>query len=76
MLKSLVLVAKWLGALVAAAVLFLVIVANFGAAESRWECSGQVQRQVEGGLPTTTAATLYAKVETYRWFLFGRTTMR
>lgn len=33
-------------------------------------CSGQVQRQVAGGDPVITQATLYAQVETYRWIMF------
>jgi hypothetical protein len=56
--------------LLTATVLFLIIVVNFGTVEDRWECPGQVRRQGAGGEPVTTAATLYAKVETYRWFVF------
>jgi hypothetical protein len=70
MKQLLVRVAKGLGILVAAAVLFLVVVVNFGTVESRLECSGQLRRQVaDGHQQVNAAATLYAKVETYRWFL-------
>lgn len=39
-------VAKGLGVLLAACLLFVIVAINFGTVESRLVCSGQVQRQV------------------------------
>ena len=48
--------AKGLGVILAACILFMIVVINFGAAESRLVCSGMIQRQVNGGDPVTTRA--------------------
>lgn len=57
--------AKALAVLAAAGILFLIIVVNFGTSDSRLVCSGMIHSDGGGGTP----ATLYAKVETYRWFV-------
>jgi hypothetical protein len=69
-MKTLIRLAKGLGVFLAACILFVIVVINFGTVERRFVCSGQVQRQVDGGDPVTTPATLYAQVETYRWIVF------
>ena len=69
-MEILIRLAKGLGVLLAACIVFVIVVVSFGTVESRLVCSGQVERQVGGGDQVTTAATLYAQVETYRWFVF------
>lgn len=56
---------------VAVVALSLVVVSNYGTVESRLECSGAVKEASgrNAQIVTTTPATLYAKVETYRWFI-------
>ena len=64
-----------LGMVVAGIALFLIIVSNYGTVESRLECSGRVVRDIGRNapiLPVITPATLYANVDTYRWFLFTK----
>lgn len=56
---------KVLGALVAAAVLLFVFVANFSSTESRFQCSGEIS-SAGNSQPTT----VYIKLEKYRWW-FG-----
>lgn len=68
-MKVLMRLAKGLGLLLAAGLLFLIVVINFGTVERRLVCSGQVERRVNDDA-VATPATLYAEVETYRWFLF------
>ena len=68
-MRPLIPIAKWLAAAIAAGVLFLIIVANFGTVESRLECPGEIRQTGNGGAGATPA-TLYAKTETYRWFVF------
>jgi hypothetical protein len=68
-MKTLIRIAKWVGVLITAAILFFIIVINFGKVESRLECSGQVLRKTESGQQVNTQATLYAKVETFRWWV-------
>jgi hypothetical protein len=63
-------IVKGIVALIAVAVGFLILVINFGSAETRFACPGQVVRTVDSGAPVTTPATLYARVEAYRWMVF------
>jgi hypothetical protein len=61
--------AKILGAVFATGLLYIVLAINFGTAESRLVCPGQVQRKTDVGT-VTTPATLYASVERYRALVF------
>jgi hypothetical protein len=47
----------------------MIVVISFGTVKSRLVCSGQRTDSI-GNSHVTTPATLYAQVETYRWFLF------
>ena len=70
-MRTLVRIAKWLGGLVAAGILFVIIASNFGSVESRWECSGEVRRQIPNEAQEVSyPAKLYANVDTFRWFVF------
>lgn len=59
-----------IGTLIAAALLFLILVVNFGTAQNRLVCPGEVERTVGVAGQVTTPATLHARVETYRWIVF------
>ena len=61
---------KGIALLVAGGLLFLILVVNFGTAETRLVCPGEVARTSDGGDHVTTPATLYARVETYRSIVF------
>jgi hypothetical protein len=63
-------IVKVVGSLIAAALLFLLLAVKFGAAETRLACPGEVSRILNGQSPVTTPATLYARVDTYRWIVF------
>lgn len=62
--------AKAAGALLALGIAFLVLVATLGAAKTQYSCSGELIRNASDDRKDRTAATLYARVETYRWFVF------
>ena len=55
---------KYLGALVVAALLLFVFVANFSAVESRFQCPGELSSK-DGSHPVT----VYLKLEEYRWWV-------
>lgn len=63
-------VGKGIGALVVMAAALWVLVANFATSESRMSCPGQLSRTSGSAPPFTTPATLYARVEAFRWFVF------
>ncbi|MEQ1911696.1 MAG: hypothetical protein ABMA15_22955 [Vicinamibacterales bacterium] len=63
-------VVKGIGGLIAAALLFLILVVNFGTTENRLTCPGVVERTAGVAGQVTTPATLYARLETYRWIVF------
>lgn len=69
MRRRLIQIVKGAAVLVGAIILFLIVVVNFGTIETRLECSGEVRRTVPSGDAVRTPATLYARVETYRWFI-------
>jgi len=55
---------KYLGLLGLVVVLLFVVVANFSAVESCYECSGGISS--EGG---SRPITIYTKLEEYRWWI-------
>ena len=63
-------IAKGIATLIAAALVFLILVVNFGTTETRFACPGEVARTVDGGNEVKAPATLYARVEAYRWIVF------
>jgi hypothetical protein len=63
-------IAKVIVAMSAAAVAFLILVINFGTVESRLECPGDIASTATGKKEVKATATLYARVEAYRWIVF------
>ena len=55
---------KYLGALIVAALLLFVFVANFSAIESRFQCSGEIYSESD-----LHPATIYMKLQEYRWWV-------
>jgi len=60
---------KIIGTLVAALILLFLVVISLAVDRSRLLCNGQVKRNARGAEPVTTSATLYARVDRYRWFV-------
>jgi hypothetical protein len=61
-------IAKAVAALIAMAIVLLILVVQFGSTDTRLTCPGEVKRTE--GETVTTPATLYARVVSYRWFMF------
>lgn len=55
---------KYLGALIVAALLLFVFVANFSTVESRFQCSGEISSESD-----SQPATIYMRIEEYRWWV-------
>jgi hypothetical protein len=55
---------KYLGALIAAAVILLVFVANFSAVETHFQCSGTITKH-----SNSQPETIYMKLQEYRWWV-------
>ena len=63
-------IVKGILVLIATALVFLILVISFGTTETRFACPGEVARTVDTGNQVKTAATLYARIEAYRWIVF------
>lgn len=57
-------VLKYIGATVVSVVLLFAFVANFSAVESRFQCSGSLSLN-----DASSTATVYLRVERYRWWV-------
>jgi hypothetical protein len=57
-------IAQFIGTLAAIAVGLFLFVANFSAVETRYQCSGTISRT-----ETPSPATIFVKLETYRWWV-------
>lgn len=69
-MKTIVTFAKAAGALLVIGAAFLVLVVTAGVAKAQYSCPGEFLRNGSASPQDGVPATLYARIDRYRWFIF------